>query len=279
MRDCDPDYTAFRLFYGYWPATATRPRTNLVVEQVSHHPPITAYYITVPEKGLTLTGHSAQKTSFSGMCSIFAHFTTVCLIELVLAGSIIVKQIGHAVLNVKLPSGQTEQFLITLPRLRIDGLWYGSPYIELTDTSYIQSSSGWLSTVSLSVLPFYPQWPVTDRIDRLSTKARDTSAASRISSRLCCHLQDRTMLRERLRGCGTSRARRLRPDGGLAVSDSTLFLRSWWNFVDNICICSFGPIHGRTRPERGGHCRACRGAERVGEPEVVELGREGYQRG
>jgi oxysterol-binding protein-related protein 9/10/11 len=37
--------------------------------------------------------------------------------------------------------------LITLPRLRIEGLWYGSPYIELAETSYIQSSSGWLSTI------------------------------------------------------------------------------------------------------------------------------------
>ena len=155
---------------------------------------------------------------------IFTHITTVCLIELTLAGSIIVKQIGHAVLNVKLPSGQTEQFLITLPRLRIDGLWYGSPYIELTDTSYIQSSSGWLSTVSLSLLPFCPQWPVTDGIDRSSTNARGTSAASRISSRLCCHLQDRTKLRGRLRGCGTLRVRRLRQDGGPAASNSVLSL-------------------------------------------------------
>ncbi len=40
-----------------------------------------------------------------------------------------------------------EDYLITLPRLRIEGLWYGSPYIELTDTSYIQSSSGWLSPI------------------------------------------------------------------------------------------------------------------------------------
>ncbi|KAI0689376.1 Oxysterol-binding protein [Cytidiella melzeri] len=116
------------LFYGYWPATATRTRTNLVVEQVSHHPPITAYYISNPEKGLTLQGHNAQKTSFS-------------------AGSIIVRQIGHAVLTVALPSGGKEEFLITLPKLRIDGIWYGSPYIELTDTSYIQSSTGWLSTI------------------------------------------------------------------------------------------------------------------------------------
>lgn len=117
-----------RLFYGFWPDQDGRGQTNLVVEQVSHHPPITAYYICNPSKGLALQGHSAQKTSFS-------------------SGSIVVKQIGHAILAVDLENGNKEQFLITLPRLRIDGLWYGSPYIELTETSYIQSSSGWLSTV------------------------------------------------------------------------------------------------------------------------------------
>lgn len=101
-----------------------------MVEQVSHHPPITAYYISNPTKGLALQGHSAQKTSFS-------------------SGSIVVKQIGHAVLTVDLPGGGKEEFLITLPRLRIDGIWYGSPYIELTGLSYIQSSSGWLSTVRI----------------------------------------------------------------------------------------------------------------------------------
>ena len=57
------------------------------------------------------------------------------------------KQVGHATLTVSLPDGTREDYLITLPRLRIEGLWYGSPYIELTDTSYIQSSSGWLSTI------------------------------------------------------------------------------------------------------------------------------------
>ena len=67
-------------------------------------------------------------------------------------GSIIVKQIGHAVLTVDLPGGGQEEFLITLPRLRIDGLWYGSPYIELTEMSYIQSSTGWLSTVRYPLL-------------------------------------------------------------------------------------------------------------------------------
>jgi len=112
------------LFYGDWPSTST----SLIVEQVSHHPPITAYRVLNGAKGLVLTGHNAQKTSFS-------------------SGSIIVKQIGHAVLTIDLPSGEKEEYLITLPRLRIDGLWYGSPYIELSDISYIQSSTGWLSTI------------------------------------------------------------------------------------------------------------------------------------
>ncbi|KAI0077652.1 Oxysterol-binding protein [Panus rudis PR-1116 ss-1] len=119
------------LFYGYWPSgPSNRGQTNLVVEQVSHHPPITAYNISNPSKGLELTGHSAQKTSFS-------------------AGSIIVKQIGHAVLTVSDPVTKEvkEQFVITLPRLRIDGLWYGSPYIELAETSYIVGSSGWMSVI------------------------------------------------------------------------------------------------------------------------------------
>ncbi|CAL1697933.1 unnamed protein product [Somion occarium] len=117
------------LFFGYWPDINGRGQTNLVVEQVSHHPPITAYHICNPTKGLELQGHSAQKTSFSG-------------------GSIIVKQIGHAILTVRSPADEiVDQFLITLPKLRIDGLWYGSPYIELTETSYIASMHGWLSVI------------------------------------------------------------------------------------------------------------------------------------
>jgi len=131
------------LFYGHWPPTDTNPsKTDLLVEQVSHHPPITAYVIrnyTVDKKGsqkerVRLTGHNAQKTSFSG-------------------GSIIVRQIGHATLTVTLPSGGQEKYLITLPRLRIDGLWYGSPYIELTESSYIAQSTldgkagGWVGSI------------------------------------------------------------------------------------------------------------------------------------
>jgi len=115
-------------FLGHWPDINGRGRQTLVVEQVSHHPPITAYYLENASKGISLQGHNAQKTSFS-------------------SGSIIVKQIGHAILTVNLPSGKKEKYLITLPRLRIDGLWYGSPYVELSETSYIASSTGFVSTI------------------------------------------------------------------------------------------------------------------------------------
>lgn len=121
------------LFYGHWPDQGDRGRTTLVVEQVSHHPPITAYVIENKSKGLSLTGHNAQKTSFS-------------------SGAIIVKQIGHAILTIELAGKKKEEVLITLPKLRIDGLWYGSPYIELWDKTNIQSSSGWSSVVSNLVI-------------------------------------------------------------------------------------------------------------------------------
>jgi len=115
-------------FYGHWPSIAGSGEQTLIVEQVSHHPPITAYIIENKSKGLVLQGHNAQKTSFS-------------------SGTIIVRQVGHAILNVTLPNGLTETHLITLPKLRIEGIWYGSPYVELTENSYIASSSGFHSVI------------------------------------------------------------------------------------------------------------------------------------
>lgn len=51
---------------------------------------------------------------------------------------------GYAVLTVPV-KGQTETYLITLPQLTLEGLWYGSPYAELAEKSYIVSTSGWVA--------------------------------------------------------------------------------------------------------------------------------------
>ena len=63
---CGITESGIRLFYGHWPDKNGRGLTTLIVEQVSHHPPITAYYISNESRKITLQGHSAQKTSFSG---------------------------------------------------------------------------------------------------------------------------------------------------------------------------------------------------------------------
>ncbi|WWD21854.1 hypothetical protein CI109_106342 [Kwoniella shandongensis] len=117
------------LFYGVWPDVNGRGETRLIVEQVSHHPPITAYYIENKKAGVKLQGHSGQKTAFTGT-------------------AINVKQSGHAVLTVTPKNGGPEEkYLITLPKLRIEGIIWGSPYIELTDSNAIQSSTGYTAQI------------------------------------------------------------------------------------------------------------------------------------
>ncbi|KAM0747745.1 protein KES1 [Meredithblackwellia eburnea MCA 4105] len=111
-------------FIGEW----NNGETTLVAEQVSHHPPITAYHLENSSKGVSFEGHCAQKTSFSGR-------------------TIVVKQVGHGIVRVNLPDGTVEKYLVTLPKLVIEGLWYGAPYVELSEHSYIQASHGLTTTI------------------------------------------------------------------------------------------------------------------------------------
>lgn len=114
------------LFLGKWEDEAGT--TELISEQVSHHPPATAYSITNLPTGVHLEGYNAQKASFSKTINI--------------------KQIGHAVLTVPNPSGgPADTYLITLPALHIEGLLFGSPFIELEGATYITSSTGYTAKI------------------------------------------------------------------------------------------------------------------------------------
>ncbi|KAF8182908.1 hypothetical protein BJ912DRAFT_977096 [Pholiota molesta] len=94
------------VFYGSWPDKNGRGETQLLVEQVSHHPPITATSSRTRQETASRRPQRAED-----LLLIWLHHR---------------QQIGHAILTVG--SGPSaEQYLITLPRLRIDGLWYGSP--------------------------------------------------------------------------------------------------------------------------------------------------------
>ncbi|KAK4245617.1 hypothetical protein C7999DRAFT_42836 [Corynascus novoguineensis] len=117
------------LFLGKWEDSAGT--TELISEQVSHHPPATAYNITNIPSGVRLEGYNAQKASFSKTINI--------------------KQIGHAVLTVPVPSAtEPDTYLITLPSLHIEGLIFGAPFIELEGSSYITSSTGFTAKIDYS---------------------------------------------------------------------------------------------------------------------------------
>lgn len=117
------------LFVGKWD-NKDHPdfgETVLLSEQVSHHPPITAYSIFNDKNSVQLEGYNQIKSSFSK--------------SLMLS----VKQYGHALLSVG-----KESYLITLPPLHIEGILVASPFVELEGKSYIQSSTGLLCVLEYS---------------------------------------------------------------------------------------------------------------------------------
>lgn len=95
------------LFTGKW-NTDIGEDTELTAEQVSHHPPITAYHIYNKKAGVRLEGYNGHKSGFSGP-------------------QIHVKQIGHARLILE---PHNEVYYITFPLVTLEGLWYGCKYCD-----------------------------------------------------------------------------------------------------------------------------------------------------
>ncbi|KAL4992142.1 hypothetical protein BDW68DRAFT_184491 [Aspergillus falconensis] len=124
------------LFLGKWDSDANVGETSLISEQVSHHPPATAYAIRNEKHGVQLQGYNAQKASFSS--------------------TIYIKQIGHALYTLTPPGAdrndpaQQEKYVITLPALHVESLIYGNPFMELEKSTYIVSSTGYVSKISYS---------------------------------------------------------------------------------------------------------------------------------
>ena len=118
------------LFLGHW-EEGDLGRTELVSEQVSHHPPVTAYCITNEKNRIQLQGYNGQKASFSR--------------------TIHIKQIGHSMLTLYPPgSNEPETYLITLPSLHIENLIYGAPFVELGKYTHVTCSSGYTAKIDYS---------------------------------------------------------------------------------------------------------------------------------
>ncbi|KAK4514525.1 uncharacterized protein ATC70_002123 [Mucor velutinosus] len=99
--------------------------TRAICEQVSHHPPVSAFIIENEASGVSITVNDAQKTRFSGT-------------------QMLVDQIGYCMLEMK---QHGEKYLFSLPSISVQGIWYAAPYVELFGTSYIQSSTGFHAAI------------------------------------------------------------------------------------------------------------------------------------
>jgi Oxysterol-binding protein len=117
------------VFLGHW--DDENGKTTLVSEQVSHHPPVTAYCIRNDKHNIQIEGYNGQKASFSR--------------------TIHVKQVGHALLTLTPPnSSEKETYLISLPPLHIENLIYGAPFVELGKCIHIASSTGFIAKIDFS---------------------------------------------------------------------------------------------------------------------------------
>lgn len=97
---------------------------NLICEQVSHHPPITAVYMWNDEYGIRGEGYSRVEMTFSG--------------------SVDIRQIGHAMLHI---DKFDEDYLIPLPSCTTRGFLSGKLYPEIDGLYTIISSSGFVSEI------------------------------------------------------------------------------------------------------------------------------------
>ncbi|KAI0178508.1 Oxysterol-binding protein [Hypoxylon sp. FL1284] len=113
------------IFLGKWQDGAGT--THLVTEQVSHHPPATAFKIWNETHGVKLEGHVAPKAYFSSTINI--------------------ERKGYSILHI---DKYDEDYCITMPKVHVEGIVTFQIAPELSGVSYIRSSSGYTSRINYS---------------------------------------------------------------------------------------------------------------------------------
>ncbi|UZP46554.1 hypothetical protein NXS19_014366 [Fusarium pseudograminearum] len=104
--------------------------TRLVVEQVSHHPPITAMHIA--SEGIRADGYGRVEMTFNGNINI--------------------RQMGHAIIHL---DRFDEDYLVPLTDVTVRGFMSACLYPEIIGTYTINSSSGYVSEIDFSGTGFF----------------------------------------------------------------------------------------------------------------------------
>lgn len=104
----------------------SRIRIVFLTEQVSHHPPISAYYASCPARSIEMTGIDQLTAKLSG--------TTLR----VAAGS----YNKGIYINITGGHGEGEKYHVTHPTASVNGILRGSFYVTVSDTTIITCSGG-----------------------------------------------------------------------------------------------------------------------------------------
>lgn len=128
--------------------------TKLIAEQVSHHPPISAYNIWNDDHGISMRGNITPKTYFSSTVHI--------------------ERKGYSIFHI---DAFDEDHLITMPKMHVEGLMSGQLNPELSGCSYIKSSAGFTTKIEY----FYKGWLGGKRNAFKATLFRDGGAATKQS--------------------------------------------------------------------------------------------------
>ncbi|BGP42036.1 Oxysterol-binding protein OBPa [Rhodotorula kratochvilovae] len=113
----------FRCRYDYADGTAA----YYIAEQVSHHPPISAWYFASPEQGLELCGELRPKSKFLGNSAAN-----------IMEGESHVRFLDGV-------GAQDGEYDITMPNMYARGILFGKMVLELGDTSIVRNETTGLS--------------------------------------------------------------------------------------------------------------------------------------
>lgn len=119
------------------PSTSNEPkrvRTTFLTEQVSHHPPVSAFYASCPTRQISMCGIDQISAKVSG--------TTVRVAPGSLNKGIF--------LNVEGGHGEGERYHVTHPAAHVNGILRGSFYVTICESVYVTCTGG-------------PKWTAPDR--------------------------------------------------------------------------------------------------------------------
>ncbi|KAL2131351.1 hypothetical protein VTI74DRAFT_5240 [Chaetomium olivicolor] len=112
------------LFLASWTDELSKCTAELVAEQVSHHPPITAMHVVDRRHGVRADGYARVEMTFNGNVNI--------------------RQVGHATLHV---DRYDEDYLVPLPDVKVRGFLSGCMYPEISGTYHIVGSGGFVAEI------------------------------------------------------------------------------------------------------------------------------------